>query len=572
MRARRLSRSILLVAIPALAILIALAVPALVPGRVAAAGPPYPDPAAGQRVYDEAGALPPQAVARAEAMIRAIEERTGAQVAVYTQVKPGASTESAEQDAIALMDQWGIGRKGFDDGLVILFDLDQSLVHGQVQLYAGPGFRATFLTNQERQAIYENDMLPFLRDGDLGGALLIALERVDAAATPEHASALATAREVNAVIGLVGAPTAFLLLVGWALWSWRRFGKDPVYLDDPSIHMPAPPPKLTAATAALVEEGRVTRRALTTAMLDLASRDDLTFVEDKGLLRKKVSLALHPPNDADPRIALNRRAPLGEAEEWALDRLQQHAELDGEVSPEELLKFGTSVGSFNKKLEAHAVRAGWFAEAPAKASGRWYVRATIALVVGIAGLVAAFALPSDGLLLLGGGVVAAALVTYVVAYAMPARTMSGAMIRAWLAAYRRTLQKTLQGARSMEQVVASRAVPWLETPDQAVVWGVALGLHDEVEQVLERSMEDLRSGAPSSGLWFPIWYASSSGGSRGGGFGGLAPGLMASSAISNFGGMFAAIGTIGNTPSSSGGGGFGGGGSGGGGGGAGGGF
>ena len=43
-------------------------------------------------------------------------------------------------------------------------------------------------------------------------------------------------------------------------------------------------------------------------------------------------------------------------------------------------------------------------------------------------------------------------------------------------------------SRSMNQVVASKAVPWLETPDQAVVWGVALGLRQEVEGVLARSL------------------------------------------------------------------------------------
>ena len=47
------------------------------------------------------------------------------------------------------MDQWGVGRKGFDDGLVILFDMDPGLEHGQVILYAGPGYRATFLDNDE---------------------------------------------------------------------------------------------------------------------------------------------------------------------------------------------------------------------------------------------------------------------------------------------------------------------------------------------------------------------------------------------------------------------------------------
>ena len=121
----------------------------------------------------------------------------------------------------------------------------------------------------------------------------------------------------------------------------------------------------------------------------------------------------------------------------------------------------------------------------------------------------------------------------------------------------------------MQQVVDEAALEWLDTPDQAVVWGVALGLQDEIEQVLERSVEDLERGVARGDAYVPGWYRS---GSSGGGSGG--PGsVMSSSAIPNIGGMFAALGSIGNSPSSSGsGGGFSGGSSGGGGGGAGGGF
>ena len=150
------------------------------------------------------------------------------------------------------------------------------------------------------------------------------------------------------------------------------------------------------------------------------------------------------------------------------------------------------------------------------------------------------------------------------------------MIRAMLEAYRRTLEKTMAQARSMGEVVETAAIPLIESPDDAVVWGVALGLqsrgrgraraHGRRRQVRGRAVrllpglvrQQLRSAA------------------AGGGSGGWAPGLMSSSPIPNFGGMMAALGTIGNSPASSGsgggGGGFGGGGSGGGGGGAGGGF
>ena len=79
-------------------------------------------------------------------------------------------------DAIALMDQWGVGRAGIDDGLVILFDLHENdPCHGQVQLYAGPGYAASYLSNAERQAIFDDDMLPMLRECDLDGALLTAM-------------------------------------------------------------------------------------------------------------------------------------------------------------------------------------------------------------------------------------------------------------------------------------------------------------------------------------------------------------------------------------------------------------
>jgi hypothetical protein len=158
---------------------------------------------------------------------------------------------------------------------------------------------------------------------------------------------------------------------------------------------------------------------------------------------------------------------------------------------------------------------------------------------------------------------------------MPAVTMTGAMIRAMLAAYRRTLQKTMAQARSMQQVVDEAGLDWLDTPDQAVVWGTALGLQGEIEGVLRRSLEDVRPGHSSGVIpYFPIWYQTSSGTPfLGSGVGGSGGGLFSNSGIPDLGGMMSTLGTIGNSPASSGsGGGFSGGGGGGGGGGAGGGF
>ncbi len=547
-------------------------------------GPPFPDPVVNQAVYDYAGILSPAAIAQAEATIDAIEARTGAEVVVYTQDSGTyPSTDETNAKARALIDQWGIGRAGFNDGMVIFFDMEPNLQHGQVQLYAAPGFEQAYLSNDERQAIFENDMLPYLKIGDFDAALGVALEKVDAAATPEHAAALQQSRQFNAVLGLVGAPVVFMGLVGWALFSWRRFGKDPVYLDDPSILMPAPPPALTAASGALIMDGSISRRALTTAMLDLASRGLISFrEEEEGLIIKhrKVSIDVDPqPGDTEVEAqrARNRRRPTGPAEDLALSKLRKLGDdSSGLISSEDLPKFGTDVAGFDRALEVHVVDRGWFGQRPSSVVNRWVGRGVIAIILGVIAVVIGVNVPISGMTLIGGAAIAGGVVIAIIARWMPAVTMPGAVIRAMLAAYGRTLQKTMAQARSMQQVVDEAGLDWLDTPDQAVVWGTAFGLQGEIEAVLSRSLDDVKAGrAGTTGAYFPYWYQTSNGtpflGSGASGSGGS---LFSDSGIPDIGGMMSALGTIGNSPSSSGGGGggFGGGSSGGGGGGAGGGF
>ena len=557
----------------------------LLPIVAAAAGPPFPDPVDGLAVYDNAGILSDSAIADAEATIDAIEERTAAEIVVYTQlVDYGVTTEETEARARALIDQWGVGRRGFDDGLAIFFDIDPSLEHGQVQLYAAPGFEAAFLTNSERQAIFDDEMLPFLRRADFDGALGVAQERIDAAATPENAARLQTARQFNAVLGLVGAPIVLMGLAGWAFASWRRFGKDPVYLDDPSILMPAPPPDLTAASGAVVMDGGTSRRALTTAMLDLASRGEISFREDLGLLglSKKVGVQVGRPElDAieEARRALNARRPIGPAEEYALRELRElgAAGENGFIDSDELPKFGTSVGLFDSKLESHVVQKGWLVDKPSTVVARWTVKGVLAVVAGVVALIAGINVPISGLVAIGAAAIAGGVVVILFARGMPSVTMPGAMVRAMLAAYRRTLHKTMEQARSMQQVVDESGLDWLETPDQAVVWGTALGLQDDIEGVLQRSLEDVRrQPSMASAMYFPAWYSTADGSSAARGIAaGSGASLFSGSAVPDLGGMMSALGTIGNSPSSSGGsggGGFSGGSSGGGGGGSGGGF
>jgi hypothetical protein len=337
----------------------------------------------------------------------------------------------------------------------------------------------------------------------------------------------------------------------------------------------------------VLRDGSATRRALTAASLDLASRGTIGFhmLPPEGFLavKPKLSIVLGPqspdPTEQARRLRANAR-PMDDATAFLASRMDAIGGGSGRILPEQMLELGKDVGSFNSKLEQHVVSQGWYREAPGKVSQRWIGGGVLVGIAGIAAAVIGWNLPSSGLTLIGGSLVVSAIVLFVFAVVMPARTKDGAVIRAMLEAYRRTLEKTMMASRSMDEVVKASAIPLIESPDDAVVWGVALGLHEEIQTLLDRSVQDQRAGVGGN-AWFPAWYMAGSFGHAGGGTGGAsgsggwAPGLMGSSPIPDFGGMMAAIGTIGNSPSSSGGGGgggFGGGGSGGGGGGAGGGF
>ena len=535
---------------------------ALVPAAAAAipeAGPPYPEAVTGQRVYDYAGIFSAGAISYAEKVSAAIEARTGAQVAVYTQVKPESGTlDLANADALALMNQWGVGRKGFDDGLVILFDMQANRQHGEVSLYAGSGFKSSFLTNADRQNLYDNDMKPLLVLGDFDGALRAALNDIDAAATPEHANQLNTARIFNALVGL-GAVALAVALICFVLFRWYRHGRDPIYLDDNSVLMPAPPDGLTPAMATLIMDDRTSNRTVSAGMVDLAARGVLQFRQEE---HKKTSLGVTGKD-------IENMTPEGTLLTAVRDAVNDGAF----VSVTSMPKLAEPVGQFKNDIETLSVQKGWLTGKPSTVVLIWFMVGIFEGVLSVPLFVWSFSLEASGGILGGGALVVAGVVTAIAAWFMPCRTQLGAMMQAMLAAYKRTLQYTMARANSMAQVVESHAVPWIDTPDKAMAWGVAFGLDDEIDGVLRRSLAtDQASGRPMG--WYPMWWipmGGQSGSSYAGSFGGGTAGLYSASMIPDVGSMMSAIGSIGTSTSHSSGGSFGGGG-GGGGGGAGGGF
>ena len=526
-------------------------------------GKQFPDPVLNQAVYDPARALEPGIEQALEAQIDAIEARSGAEVVIYIQVDPSATDDSNLAAAHALLDQWGVGRAGYDDGLVFLISFQPDLVHGHAQFYAGAGFLRGYLSQNDLQSLFDDVILPAAKQHQLDGGLIAGLDAVSTAITPAATDRLNLLRQLNAGLGVIGAPIAFLVIAGTAFFAWRREGDDPEVLDSDSVLMAGPPADMTPPLATVVREGRATQHSLDTVLVELASTGRIAFqnLDQAG----KVKSDDDPNPLTDPAIEVRDEAPSGprlagpERATW--DLLRQQALGSDILARERLWALNGQLRPIRGALEDEVVRLGWFTRKPSTLITRWSLIGFGEMALGGLFLLGGFVIPMSGLTLLGAATGVGGLVSWGLGQFMSQRTSNGAYVDAMLKAYRRTLEKTLEQARSMEQVVTDPTVRLLaDTPDKAVLWGFALGLHDQVAEVLRRDLED-HSANPSAvgGAYYPLWLGSSPASFSAGTATGS---IFSGSGMPDIGGMFSAIGSIGSSPaSSSGGGGFGGGGS-----------
>src|SRR5919106_3793514 len=166
----------------------------------------FPDPVEGQAVYDLTDEIAPEAEQAAEGVIDEIEARTGAEIVFYMHADPDISEDENLSRAGRLIDEWGVGREGFDDGLAILVARDPDPGESRVSLYGGSGFLAGYASESDLASIIQLDFVPSARTGDFATALLETVDALDARVTPDGRDRLEFMRVANAVVGVIGAP------------------------------------------------------------------------------------------------------------------------------------------------------------------------------------------------------------------------------------------------------------------------------------------------------------------------------------------------------------------------------
>src|SRR6185436_6571244 len=203
---------------------------ALASSAVASAEPlgsiPNPRVRDGTWVTDVAGALRPDTIGRLNATLRELEQQTGAEMAVVViRSLDGLSIEDA---AVKLFALWGIGKKGSDNGLLLLWSTGDRRVRVEV----GYGLEGV-LPDGKVGAILDSYVIPQFKSGDFDAGILAGVDVILKAVRNEPIN-LASADSESYESGsspfsgwlmgvLTAVPAGIGSLVGFR--RWRRYRK-----------------------------------------------------------------------------------------------------------------------------------------------------------------------------------------------------------------------------------------------------------------------------------------------------------------------------------------------------------
>jgi uncharacterized protein len=116
------------------------------------------------RIVDQANLLSPEQRQRIESKLAQFEQQTGDQVAVLT--IDSLDGEAIEDYANKVARAWGLGRKGKDNGVLLLVAKQDR----KMRIEAGYGLEPV-LTDLQTKVIQDEVIIPYFKKGDFGGGI-----------------------------------------------------------------------------------------------------------------------------------------------------------------------------------------------------------------------------------------------------------------------------------------------------------------------------------------------------------------------------------------------------------------
>jgi uncharacterized protein len=173
-----------------------------------------PVPALSGHLVDGAGMLDASQRDKLEAVLADYEAKTGSQIAVLT-VKT-TEPEAIEQFSIRVVEAWKLGRKGVDDGVLLMVARDNPTALRRLRIEAGRGVQGS-LTDAQSKRILQDVIAPHFRDKNYyeglvaGVGALATLLNSEKFPAPPHAAAPAPAGQSSNGGG--GFPIGALLAI-----------------------------------------------------------------------------------------------------------------------------------------------------------------------------------------------------------------------------------------------------------------------------------------------------------------------------------------------------------------------
>lgn len=129
-------------------------------------------PALNARVTDLTGTLDAAQRARLEQQLAALEQRKGAQLAIL--LIPSTGDESIEQYAVRAFEQWKLGRKNIDDGVLLVVAKDDRALRIEV----GYGLEGA-ITDVLAGRIIREQVVPRFQQGDYAGGIQAGVDSLE---------------------------------------------------------------------------------------------------------------------------------------------------------------------------------------------------------------------------------------------------------------------------------------------------------------------------------------------------------------------------------------------------------
>lgn len=168
-----------------------------------------PIPPLSARVTDLTGTLSAQQKGELESRLAAFEAKRGSQIAVL--VLPSTKPEEIEQFSIRLAEAWKVGRKGVDDGVILVVAKDDR----RLRIEVGYGLEGVIPDAVARRVIEER-ITPRFREGDFFGGIRDGVDQLARLAEGEKlpAPAVRSGRDPVSALFDYAVPALFFIVIG----------------------------------------------------------------------------------------------------------------------------------------------------------------------------------------------------------------------------------------------------------------------------------------------------------------------------------------------------------------------